>query len=252
MDKKEALFNYALRLGDHALILSHRLCEWCSWGPFLEEDIALSNIALDFLGQANFLLEYAAELEGKGRTADDLAYRRDEREFFNPKMVELPNKDFAFTIARQFLLDAFHVPFYEALTKSTDNQLAAIAAKALKEVKYHLRHSSMWIKRLGDGTEESHQRIQKAFDDLWMYTGELFEENEIDQILQKEGIAVDLKPVKNQWDATVNEVLAEATLKRPEDGWMQTGRLNGIHTEHLGYILAEMQFLPRAYPDAKW
>ncbi len=253
MTTQEALFKYILRIGDNDLILGHRLAEWCSYGPTLEEDLALTNIALDLTGEAQALLQYAAEVEGKGRSADDLAYKRPERQFYNALITELPKGDFGYTMVRQFFFDAFELLFYQMLTKSTDETLSAIAHKAVKEVKYHLRHSANWIIRLGDGTEESHNRVQKSVNDLWEYTGELFETDQVDEMMLKEGIGVDLALVKAEWDNTVSQVLKEATLTRPEDGWMQTGaKREGIHSEYLGYILAEMQYLPRAYPDAQW
>lgn len=252
MDSKEALFKYCLRVADSNLILGHRLSELCSKGPILEEDIAITNIALDMIGQARHLYQYAAEVEGKGRTEDDLAYRRTDREFYNTLLSEQPNGDFAFTIARQFFVDVFEYYFYQELLNSKDQRLAELAARAIKEVTYHLRHSSQWMLRLGDGTEESHQRMQNAVDALWMYTGELFEMDETDEVLIKEGVAPDLSAIKDKWTSKVNEVLAEATITKPEGSWMQTGSRKGLHSEHLGYILAEMQYLPRAYPDAKW
>ncbi|MFN3342380.1 MAG: 1,2-phenylacetyl-CoA epoxidase subunit PaaC [Flavobacteriales bacterium] len=252
MNQQEALYQYTLRLGDNALILGHRLSEWTSKAPILEEDLALGNLALDLLGQANSLLEYAGKTEGKGRSQDDLAYKRAEREFLNNLLVELPNGDFGFTIVRQFLYSTFALFLYEELSKSKDEQIAAIAAKSLKEVKYHVRHSSDWMLRLGDGTEESHNRVQKSLNDIWMYTGELFEMNEVDAILIKAGIAADLNVIKQKWNSKIEEVLSQATLKRPQDAFMQTGSRKGIHTEYLGFILAEMQYLPRAYPTAKW
>lgn len=252
MTTKEALINYCLRLGDSSLILGQRMAEWCSNGPTLEEDIALTNISLDLFGQARVMLTYAGQLEGKGRTEDDLAYKRNEREFYNTLLSERPNGHFGETIARNFLHDAFLYHLYTALKNSKDETIAAHAAKSLKEITYHLRHSSEWIVRLGDGTTESHQKIQQAFNDLWMFTGDLFVMNEVDELLIKEGIATDLKAVKKAWDTTINEVLERATLQRPEDGFMQKGRLNGLHAECLGHLLAEMQFLPRAYPNATW
>lgn len=252
MNKQEALFKYTLRLGDNALILGHRLSEWCSKAPILEEDLALSNLALDLIGRAQAILAYAAQVEGKGRTDDDLAYKRPERQFLNNLLLEQPNGDFAHTIARQLFNSVFELYFFEELVKSKDETLAAIAAKALKEVKYHLRHASEWAYRLGDGTEESKQRMQKAVNSLWTYTGELFEMNDVDATLLKEGISVDLNTVKIKWKKMISDVLKEATLTVPEDAYMQTGSRSGVHSEHLGYILAEMQYLPRAYPDAKW
>jgi len=252
MTKQEALFNYTLRLGDNALILGHRLSEWSSKGPLLEEDIAMTNMALDLIGRADALLRYAAQVEGKGKTEDDLAYKRGERQFLCNLIMQLPNGDFGFTIARQLIVSAFDLCLYEELAKSKDETIAGIAAKAIKEVKYHLKFSTDWTLRLGDGTEESHNRIQKSFDDIWMFTGELFETNEVDAVMIKEGIAPDYNNLKARWKKIITEVLLEATLKVPADAYMQTGSRKGVHTEYLGYILAEMQYLPRAYPDAKW
>ncbi len=252
MTKQEALFSYTLRLGDNALILGHRLSEWSSKGPLLEEDIAMTNMALDLIGRADAMLKYAAQVEGKGRKEDDLAYKRGERQFLCNLIVQLPNGDFGYTIARQLIMSAFDICLYEELVKSKDETIAAISAKAVKEVKYHLKFATDWTLRLGDGTEESHQRIQKSFNDIWMYTGELFEMNEVDAILIKEGIAVDLNSLKARWKKIMTEVLLEATLTVPADAYMQTGSRKGVHTENLGYILAEMQYLQRAYPDAKW
>ncbi len=247
------LVEYLLRHGDDRLVLGHRLSEWCGHAPILEEDIALANIALDLIGQARQFLTYAGEVEGRGRSEDDLAYLRDAHGYRNLLLVELPNEDFARTIARQFLFDAFNVELMAGLAAgSRDERLAAIAAKAVKEVSYHARHSSEWMIRLGDGTEVSHGKIQAALDDLWMYTGEMFAMDEVDEALVAAGIGVDLAALKPSWDRRVDEVLGEATLRRPEDVWMQTGGKAGRHTEHLGYLLAEMQFLQRAYPGAKW
>ncbi len=247
-----ALFQYTIRLADDLLILSHRLSEWCGHGPILEEDIALTNRALDHIGEARNLLTYAGQVEGKGRDEDALAYLRNERQYLNTKLVEQPNGDYAHTIVRSFLFDAYHLPLAEALTKSTDAQLAAIAAKAVKEAQYHVKHSSDWLVRFGDGTEESHRRAQKALDDLWTFTGDLFAQDEVQQQLVKAGIAPDLTPIKTAFDATVDKVLKEATLKRPVDGFMASGGRQGRHSEHLGYILADMQYLQRAYPGAEW
>lgn len=252
MTTKEALYNYTVRLGDTALILGHRLSEWSSKGPLLEEDIAMTNMALDLIGRADALLRYAAEVEGKGRNEDDLAYKRGEREFRCNLLVQLPNGDFGYTIARHLLFSAFEMCLYEELLKSKDSTLAAIAAKAVKEIKYHLKFASDWTLRLGDGTAESHERIQKSFNELWMYTGELFETDANDAELIKAGISVDLAGLKSKWKKMVTAVLEEATLTVPEDAYMQSGSRKGIHTEYLGYILAEMQYLPRAYPDAIW
>lgn len=252
MTTNEALINYCLRLGDSSLILGQRMAEWCSNGPILEEDIAMTNVALDLIGQSRTMLTYAGKLEGKGRTEDDLAYKREEREFYNTLLSERPNGHFGDTVARNFLHSAFFYHLFQALKNSNDEMIAAHAAKSIKEITYHLRHSSEWLVRLGDGTEESHNKIQESLDNLWEYTGDLFEMNEVDELLIKEGIAVDLNEVKKAWGNTVAEVLSRATLTKPEDGYMHSGRLNAVHSEYLGHLIAEMQFLQRAYPTAKW
>lgn len=248
----EHLYNYLLRLGDDSLILGHRMSEWCGHGPILEEDIALTNISLDLIGQATSILQYAAKVEGKGRDEDDIAFLRFDKDYKNLLLVEQPNGDFGMTIMRQFLFDAFRKPLFELLQQSSDKQLAAIAEKSLKETKYHLKHSSEWVIRLGDGTEESHSRIQESLDTLWRYTTELFYEDEIEAALTAEGILPNLVPVKNEWYKTVNEVLERATLKIPVNGWEQVGGRKGLHSEHLGFLLAEMQYMQRAYPGMKW
>lgn len=252
MNTKEALFNYLLRLGDNALIHGHRLSEWCSKGPTLEEDLALTNIALDNIGRAQALLKYAAEIEGKQRNEDSLAYRRGEREFFNNLMVELPNGDFAFTIARMMLMSAYEVLLYDKLTQSSDATLAGIALKAVKEARYHFAHARDWCFRLGKGTDLSKQRIQNAIYDIWMYTGELFEMNEIDQVLISEKIVFDLNAMKAEWITKVEAVLTQSEINIPKIDYMQTGSRKGLHTENLGFILTELQYLQRAYPDAQW
>ena len=249
---KASLYKYVLALGDDALILGQRLSQWAYKGPFLEEDIALSNISLDMFGRANLLLEYAATLKGNGTTSDELAFKRNEREFSNHIICEQPNGNFADTIVRQFFLDAFYKLFLQKLTKSKDEQLSAIAQKSIKETTYHLRHSSKWIIRLGDGTVESHAKVQSAIDNLWMFTNELFEMNEIDNEMLEQKMGVDCSKLKIEWDKIINEVLSEATLNRPEDANMPTGGRQGIHTEHLGHLLSDMQYLQRAYPDATW
>ena len=249
---KASLYKYVLALGDDALILGQRLSQWAYKGPFLEEDIALSNISLDMFGRANLLLEYAATLKGNGTTSDELAFKRNEREFSNHIICEQPNGNFADTIVRQFFLDAFYKLFLQKLTKSKDEQLSAIAQKSIKETTYHLRHSSKWIIRLGDGTVESHAKVQSAIDNLWMFTNELFEMNEIDNEMLEQKIGGDCSKLKIEWDKIINEVLSEATLNRPEDANMPTGGRQGIHTEHLGHLLSDMQYLQRAYPDATW
>jgi len=252
MELREALFNYLLRIGDSSLIGGQRLAEWVSNGPTLEEDIALTNIGLDLIGQARAALSYAAEIEGKGKTEDDLAYFRSEREYYNTLLSELPNGNFADSMAKLFLNSAFFYHFYKALGKSQDQKLSAFALKSLKEVTYHLRHSGEWVIRLGDGTPESKKKIQHAFDEIWMFTGDLFEMNEVDESLIEMGIGVDLNDIRSDWNSTVDEVLSRATLQRPKDGFMQTGRLNAQHSEYLGHILTELQYLQRAYPGLKW
>lgn len=248
----DSLFRYLLRLADSSLILGQRLGEWCGHGPVLEEDIALTNISLDLIGQSRLFFDYAAKIEGKGKTEDDLAFLRDSMSYYNALLVEQPNGDFGKTMVRQFFFDAFHFHQFELLKGSKDAQIAAIAEKSLKEITYHLRHSREWLVRLGDGTEESHRKVQDAVDELWMFTGDLFEMNEDDKTLIKAGIAADLKETKLKWDIAVKETLSKATLKVPSGEFMLTGGINGKHTEHLGYILAEMQYLQRAYPGAKW
>ena len=242
---------YILRIADTTLILSQRLSEWCSKGPSLEEDIALSNISLDLLGQANGLLEYVSKLNGE-ISPDEYAFKRDEREFYNFQICEIENGHFGDTIIRQFLIDIYFKLYYQELEKSKDETLSALATKSLKEVSYHLRHSSNWVIRLGDGTQESKDKIQKSLNNIWKYTGEFFEMDELDKKMLKEKIGVNNKNLKNDWDKLVDETLIKAKLKRPEDGYMMTGSRKGIHTEMLGKILSEMQYLPRAYPDAKW
>lgn len=246
-----SLFTYTLRIADNSLILGQRMSEWCSNGPTLEEDIAMSNISLDMFGQANGFYQYAAQLDGT-KSADELAFRRNEREFFNHQLVEQENGNFGTTMVRNFLHDAFNFLFYTELSKSKDETLSALASKSLKEVKYHLRHSSNWLVRLGDGTEESNAKTQVALEELWMYTGELFEMDALDTDLLNEGISIDNSALKTEWDRMVNNTLAKAKLTRPEDAYMATGGKKGLHTEYLGFILSEMQFLQRAYPDAKW
>jgi ring-1,2-phenylacetyl-CoA epoxidase subunit PaaC len=252
MNAQDALVEYLLRLGDNALILGHRLSEWCGHSPALEEDLALSNIALDLIGQTQLWLNLAGEVEGKGRDADKLAYLRDARDFRNVLLVEQPNGDFAVTMARQFYFDAWHYLLLRELAGSKDRRIAEIAAKGLKEVTYHLERSRDWVLRLGDGTEESHRRMQTAIDDLWMYTGELFESDEIDQAMAGEGLAPDLATLHEPWLGLVRATAEEATLSLPQPGWAQKGGKRGIHSEHLGYILTDLQFLQRAYPNATW
>lgn len=252
LNDKTTLASYLTRLGDDALVLGHRLSEWCGHGPTLEEDIALANIALDCLGQANALLTEAAEVEGAGRDADRLAFFRDTTAYTNALLVELPRGDFGFTIVRQFLYSAYAYLLYGGLRESRHETLAGIAAKAFKEVRYHLRHSSEWVLRLGDGTAESHRRAQEALDELWRYTGELFEAEATVQALVEAGLAVDPAALHPQWQAMVEDILHRATLAIPDDPYHATGGRSGRHTEHLGHMLAEMQIVPRSFPDATW
>ena len=246
------LCRYALRLGDIGLILGQRLGEWVGHAPVLEEDLGLANVALDLIGQARLLLSYAGEAEGRGRTEDDLAFLREQGEYLNPTLVEQPNGDFGETIVRQVLIDAFQLALYERLANSADERLAAIAAKAVKETRYHLRYSSSWLVRLGDGTPESHARVQSSLERLWRYTAELFEEDELDRDMAARGIAPRLAEVRTAWSARIDEILAEATLERPRDVPYSWFGKRGEHSEHLGYILTEMQYLQRAYPGAQW
>jgi len=239
---KPTLINYCIALGDDSVVLGHRLSEWCRNGPFLEEDLALTNVALDFIGRARMFYSYAAEI----------AYLRDSREYHNLLINELPNGDFAFTMARQFLVDVYDMGFFTELAQSKDPMLAAIAAKAVKESRYHLRRSEDWIKRLGDGTEESHERVQKAFEQLWGYLPELFEVSDEEQQLVDAGIAVDRSALEENWTASVHAVMREATLDVPDDDWSISGGRDGVHTEHLGFLLAEMQVLQRNYPGQQW
>ena len=252
MTTQQAKFEYLLRLGDSSLIIGHRLSEWCGHGPILEEDIALINIALDFVGNATSLLTYAAQMEGKGRSEDDLAYLRNERDYRNLLLTEQPNGDYASTIARQFLYDVYTYFLYEELKNSKDETIAAIAVKSHKEITYHLRHSTEWMYRLGDGTDESHERLQNGLNELWMFTSDLFDMDAIDELLIKEGIAPDLNKIKALWEKRVTEVLTEATLQIPSTHIKQKGSRQGKHSEHLGFLLAEMQYIPRSYPGAKW
>jgi ring-1,2-phenylacetyl-CoA epoxidase subunit PaaC len=251
MNNKQ-LFDYVLRLADSCLILSQRLGEWCGRGPILEEDLALTNVALDLNGQAQLWLGYAAEVEGKERTEDQLAFLRDTHEFRNLLLVEQANGDFATTIARQFYFDAWYLLLLTALADSSDRRISEISEKALKEVRYHLRRSAGWVIRLGDGTEESHVRMQRAADELWRFTGELFEADPIDDAMAQEKIGPDLRALQVPWMDRVKSTFAEATLALPRSDWMQRGGKRGIHTEGFGYLLAEMQFLQRAYPNAQW
>lgn len=250
--EQKALFEYVLRMADDSLILGQRLGEWCGHGPILEEDIAITNISLDLIGQSISLYDFAAELQGEGKPHDDLAFLRFENQYKNVLLVEQPNGDFAMTILRQFFFDAFRKPFYEALCQSPVAQLAAIAEKSLKETRYHLKHSSEWVIRMGDGTEESHARAQAAIDHLWRYTHELFYEDAIDAELQASAQVPSLKVIETSWLETVKAVLAEATLEIPANNWKFDGGRQGRHSEHMGYLLAELQYMQRAYPNMQW
>ena len=250
--QKTALLNYCIALGDDSLTLGHRLSEWCRNGPFLEEDLALTNVSLDFIGRARLFYSYAGEVEGQGRGEDDFAYLRDCREYRNFLINELPNGDFAFTMARQLMVDAYDMGFFTQLMQSSDPTLAAIAAKSIKESRYHLRRSKDWIIRLGDGTEESHQRTQNAFNELWAYAAEMFEMADDERQLFEAGIAVNRDALETDWTSSVHAVLKEATLEIPDNNWAIGGGRDGQHTEHLGFLLAELQFLQRSYPGQQW
>jgi ring-1,2-phenylacetyl-CoA epoxidase subunit PaaC len=246
------LCEYLVRLGDDRLVLGHRLSEWCGHAPILEEDIALANIALDLVGQANLVLTLAATTEAKGRDADALAYLRDAIDYRNVLLVELPRGDFAFTIARQFLFSTHALLLCDGLRRSTNTDLAGIAAKAHKESKYHVRHSGEWMLKLGDGTEESHRRLQSAVDELWRYTGELFLTDDLEQRLVRAKVAVDSSTLELPWTEQVQDVFRKAGITSPAVKWMQRGGRQGRHTEHLGHMLAEMQVLQRQHPGASW
>lgn len=246
------LFEYLLRLGDDRLVLGHRLSEWCGHGPILEEDIATANIALDLLGQATMFLRLAGTVEGAGRDEDALAYWRDEHEFRNLQLCELPKGDFGFTILRQFLFDAWSLQLLAALARSSHAELAAIAAKALKETRYHVRHSAEWVQRLGDGTAESRRRMQAALEELWPWSGEFTYQDEVDRALQAEGIVPDLTALSAPWELMARDILARATLEIPAGPPRMSGGRFGRHTEHLGHLLAEMQIVARSHPGARW
>lgn len=246
------LFEYLCRLGDDRLVIGHRLSQWCGHAPILEEDIALANFALDFIGQASAFLTLAGEVEGKGRDEDALAFLRDEFQYRNVQLVELPVGDFAFTMVRQYLFDAFDALLLARLAKGKHPTIAGIAAKALKEATYHVRHSSMWVVRLGDGTDESHQRSQDALDQLWAFAGELFATDTVDVAMVEQGIGADVASLRTPWEVTVRETLAKATLVVPDEKRVVSGGRRGRHSEYLGHMLAEMQILPRSHPGATW
>lgn len=248
----EQLANYVMTVSDNVMILGQRLGELCGHGPNLETDIALTNISLDLFGQTRSYLQYAAQLKGEGATEDSLAYLRTEQEYRNVLLVEQPNTDFAYVIARQFLFDSYHLLFLEGLSQSRDEMLRAIAAKSIKEVKYHLRFSGDWLKRLGDGTEESQLRAQTAVNDLWPYTNELFTASDLEQQAVDADIGVDISQLREAYYKNVDTVLEEATLTVPEQKYFQKGGKQGVHSEHMGYLLADFQYMQRTYPNMTW
>lgn len=249
---KESLYQYILGIADNSLVLGQRLGELCGHGPSLETDIACTNMSLDLLGQVRSYYQYAAKVAGDGRSEDDIAMLRKEREYVNVLLAEQPNTNFAYTIGRQFLFDIYHLLFLNELQKSNDLTLAAIAKKSIKEVSYHQRFTSDWVKRLGDGTEESHQKMQEAIDDLWTYTDELFHQTEADKAMVAENVGVDVSKLKKAYYDEVAKILEEATLCVPETQWFQKGGKVGIHTEHMGYLLADLQYMQRTYPNMEW
>ncbi|SRX76236.1 1,2-phenylacetyl-CoA epoxidase subunit PaaC [Aequorivita antarctica] len=250
--KNKNLYNYILTIADNSLILAQRLGELCGHGPNLETDIALTNISLDLLGQTRSYYQYAAKISGEGKTEDDIAFLRIEREYKNCLLVEQPNTHFGYVIGRQFLFDVYHLMLMEKLQNSPDETLAAIAKKGIKEVSYHKRFSSDWVKRLGDGTEESNTKMQEAIDDLWRCTDELFFMTDAENAMVKEGIGIDVSSFKGKYYKEVSEVLKEATLTIPENKYFTKGGKEGIHTEHMGYILADLQYMQRTYPNMTW
>lgn len=252
INKDDALKQLYLRMGDNTLVLGHRVSEWCGHGPILEEDIAMANVALDFIGQTQFWLGEAAKLTGNEATADTLAFRRDVWDFRNLLMVELPNRDFGYTLMRQFLFDAWHYLQLQALSESSEQAVREIAQKAIKEVAYHLDRSASLIERLGDGTQESNRRMQEALDYFWTYAAEFFEGDEYDAVLAEHGISPEPEALKDQWLELVGSVLERADLKMPDIKYRHSGGKKGVHTEYLGHLLSDMQFLQRAYPDAEW
>jgi ring-1,2-phenylacetyl-CoA epoxidase subunit PaaC len=249
---KELLAAYSTRLGDNALVLGQRMIELVAAGPELEEELANANFALDFIGQARLFYTYAGECEGEGRTEDDFAFLRREHEYRNLLLVEQPNGHFGDLVVRRFLFETFYVYLLDALTRCSDEGLSEIAARAVKEVRYHLRHCRQWLLRLGDGTVESHARVQESLDQLWQFTGEMFVPDELDDAMRATCNGPHLEIIEAEWRKDVSDAVAEATLLLPEDGWMASGGKQGRHSEHLGYLLAEMQFLQRSYPGASW
>ncbi len=252
MTLEQALTAYVLRLGDNALVLGQRMVELVAAYPELEEELANANLALDYIGQARMFYTYAGEREGDGRNEDDMAYLRPEHEFRNLLLVEQPNGHFGDTIVRQVLFDVYYLQLLEALTRCNDERLAEIAARAEKEIRYHLRHGSHWLIRLGDGTEESQQRAQQSLDDLWRYTGEMFVADELDEIMMTSFDGPDLSTIAGEWQKNVTAIVGEATLVLPQEQLMASGGKSGVHTEHFGYLIAEMQNLQRTYPGATW
>lgn len=248
-----ALLDFVTRLGDNSLIAGHRLSEWCSNAPYLEEDIAMTNMALDFVGASRILLTYAGKVEGKGRTEDDFAFVRKNEEFRNALLLEQPNGDFAVTTAKQFFYATFNYLLFSELQKSKDETLAGFAAKALKEVTYHLRHANEWVLRLGDGTVESKTRMQNGINEVWRFTGDLFATTEGDLLLEQEGIIPNVPELKTKWYEMISDILEKATLVIPDlNAFQQKGSREGKHTEHLSYIVSEMQSIARVYPGVKW
>lgn len=252
MNSDDALLRYVCRLGDNALILGQRMVELVAAYPDLEEELANANFALDYIGQARMFYTYAGELEGRGRSEDDFAFLRDEREFRNYLLLEQPNGHFGDSITRLVLFDTFYLALLQQLQTCSDERIGEIAARAEKEIRYHLRHNGNWLIRLGDGTGESHAKAQSALDALWMYTGEMFSADEIDRVFAAEFDGPDLEAIRNRWEDEIATVLKEATLAMPENGWMAAGGKEGRHTEHLGYVIAEMQYLQRTHPGANW
>lgn len=252
MSEQENLFKFLTRMGDNCLIIGHRNSEWCGHAPILEEDIALANIALDFIGQTQLWLGLAGEIEGKNRTADNLTYLRDSKDFHNFLLTEQPNGDFAQTMTRQLFFDVWHLNMLEGLVESTNSRIAEIAEKAVKEAKYHLERSSDLCLRMGDGTDESKSRMQDAIDMLWPYVGEMFKPDDIDDAMVEAGIAPNLSVIEDKWCKFITNLFDEAGLVKPDSTWHQNGGKIGIHSEHMGFILSDMQFLQRAYPGANW
>lgn len=252
MNKEDALFTYALRLGDNALVLAQRLIELVAHGPELEEEMANANFSLDFLGQARMFYSLAGELEGKGRKEDDFAFMRDEREFCSFLLVEQPNGNFADTIARSVLFEEFYIAQLEAIEGCSEPRLAGIGARAVKEIRYHRRHNSKWLIRLGDGTDESHAKAQDAIDRLWRYTGEMFAGDDVDDVIRDDYGGPDLEDIQAAWRTGIGAILAEAGLAMPDEQWMDEGGRRGRHSEHFGPLIAEMQYLQRSYPGLNW